>query len=94
MAQYYLPSQMILLKVINESRHDNYTESVMMYHPKPGHHGHSLSCTATNEHILNNNALVDNIKLEIFCKSIYFSKLAIVLCSCFYSKYVVEKCQK
>ena len=88
MAQYYLPSQMILLKVINESRHDNYTESVMMYHPKPGHHGHSLSCTATNEHILNNNALVDNIKLEIFCKSIYFSKLAIVVCSCFCSKYV------
>ena len=61
---------MILLKVINESRHDNYTESVMMYHPKPGHHGHSLSCTATNDHILSNNALVDNIKLEIFCKSL------------------------
>ena len=57
-----------LLKVINESRHDNYTESVMMYHPKPGHHGHSLSCTATNEHILANNALVDNTKLEIFCE--------------------------
>ena len=54
--------------MINETSHANFTESVMLYHPKPGHHGHKLSCTATNEHIIQNNVLEDSVQLEIFCK--------------------------
>ena len=54
--------------MINETSHANFTESVMLYHPKPGHHGHKLSCTATNEHIIQNNVLEDSLQLEIFCK--------------------------
>jgi len=54
------------LKVVNETSHDNFTESVMLYHPKPSHHGHSLSCSAANENIVANNVIEDKIKLEIF----------------------------
>ena len=53
---------------MNETSHDNFTESVMLYHPKPSHHGHNLVCTATNDHTPDNNVIQDKINLEIFCK--------------------------
>ena len=56
-------------QVINETSHDNFTESLLLYHPKPSHHGHSLTCTATNHDVRQRNSMEDRVKLEIYCES-------------------------
>ena len=56
------------MQVVNETIVGNYTESLLLYHPRPGHHGHILSCTATNNNIKKDITREDRIKLQIFCK--------------------------
>ena len=73
-----------MVQVVNESQHDNFTESVVLYHPRyldiyististslsrPGHHGHSLTCSATSPELPGHTVLEDSLSLEIFCES-------------------------
>ena len=85
-------SKVGMVQVVNESQHDNFTESVVLYHPRylhiyistisiylhiyniytlprPGHHGHSLTCSATSPELPGHHVLEDSLSLEIFCES-------------------------
>ena len=57
-------------QVVNETTLWNFTESVLLYHPRPSHHGHMLTCSAVNSHIKIEETKEDRIKLEIFCKQV------------------------
>ena len=37
--------------------------------PRPGHHGHSLTCSATSPELPGHHVLEDSLSLEIFCES-------------------------
>ena len=69
-------------QVINATSHDNFTESVLLYHPKPSHHGHSLTCTATNHDVRQRNSMVDRVKLEIYCELLNGPQIALVWTFC------------
>jgi len=54
------------LTVINETTRWNFTESVMLYRPRPAHHGQSLQCSASNELTSRENSQQDSTTLEVF----------------------------
>ena len=37
--------------------------------PRPGHHGHSLTCSASSPELPGHHVLEDSLSLEIFCES-------------------------